>query len=315
MKTFFEYSFSQNLKRVPVGLSGVGLGIAGLGAAYATLGYGQVKSLTSILAAFIIILFIFRKALHFDVLKEELSHHTLGSFIPTFAMALMIVASSIRVYHNALGRGLWLLAILIHIVYFSIFLYHRICNFNLNHMVPSWFVPPIGIVVASTTATNMGHNQLAQGIFYFGFVWYLVLFPIMIYRLTFADRLEDARIPIFGIMGAPASLCLAGYLTAFTVLNPIIIGLLLTLAVLNTLLVYMSLIRVSKVKFNPAFASLTFPLAIGSTAMIKVSNYYGHNTDYGSILFKIGKFEIAIATLVISIVTYKMINFIRNTKI
>lgn len=315
MKSFFEYSFSQNLKRIPVGLSGTGLGIAGLGAAYAALGYGGIKSVTSAISGMIIILFVFRKIIHFDILREELEHHTLGSFIPTFDMALMIVASSLLPYSGILGRGLWLFAIAIHIVYFLIFSYHRIKDFNLNHMVPSWFVPPIGIVVASTTATHMGYDPLAQGIFYFGFVAYMILFPVMIYRLIFADRVEDQRVPTFGVMGAPASLCLAGYLTAFPEPNSIIVGLLLSFAVLNTLLVYMSFIRIRKLAFNPAFASLTFPLAIGATAMIKASQFFGRDTAFGGLLMKAGLMEIGIATLVIVVISYKMFNYIREYKL
>jgi len=150
-----------NLKRIPVGLSGVSLGIAGWGAACAAFGIPYIKDITSFIAGCIIIIFIFRKIFHFNILVDELKHHTLGSFIPTFTMASIIVATSLIKVSLPLGRGIWHLAIILHIIYFSVFFYHRVRNFDLNHVVPSWFVPPIGIVVASTTSISMNSHALA----------------------------------------------------------------------------------------------------------------------------------------------------------
>ena len=298
-----------NLKRIPVGLSGVSLGIAGWGAACNAFGIPYIKDVTSFIASCILIIFIFRNIFHFKVLIDELKHHTLGSFIPTFTMTSMIVASSIIKINFPLGKIIWYFSIILHIIYFSVFFYHRITNFDITHVVPSWFVPPIGIVVASTTSTYMGSPAVSQGIFYFGFIAFIIMFPMMLYRLTFI-HFDIDRYPIFGIMGAPASLCLVGYLTSFNNPNVIMVCFLLTLAVLNTVLVYFSLPIISKVKFNPSFASLTFPLAIGATAVFKASSYFGEHTNFGIALNYIGIGELVISGIIISIVTIKMFKYI-----
>jgi len=302
-----------NLKRIPVGLSGVSLGIAGWGVACNAFGIPYIKDITSFIAACILVIFIFRNIFHFNILMDELKHHTLGSFIPTLTMASMIVASSLIKISIPLGRTIWYLAIILHIIYFSVFFYHRIINFDLNHVVPSWFIPPIGIVVASTTSASMNSPAIAQGIFYFGFTAYVIMFPLMIYRLTFI-HFDTDRYPIFGIMGAPASLCLVGYLTSFNDPNPLVVCFLLTLAALNTVLVYISLPLISKLKFNPSFASLTFPLAIGTTGIFKASNFYGSTTDFGIILNYIGRSELVISGIIILIVTVKMVKYILDSK-
>ena len=51
-----------------------------------------------------------------------------------------------------------------------LFFTFRIKNFKFEDMVPSWFVVWVGVVVASVTSTGMGHDRLAQYLFYFGFV-------------------------------------------------------------------------------------------------------------------------------------------------
>ena len=135
------------------------------------------------------------------------------------------------------------------------------------------------------------------------------MFPLMLYRLTFL-HFDTDRYPIFGIMGTSVSLCLAGYLTSFSDPSSLVVGFLLTLAALNTVLVYLSLYTISKVKFSPTFASLTFPLAISTTAIFKASDFFGSTTDFGILLNYIGRSELVISGIVILIVTIKTFKFI-----
>ncbi|NQY82461.1 MAG: C4-dicarboxylate ABC transporter, partial [Alphaproteobacteria bacterium] len=54
-------------------------------------------------------------------------------------------------YSFILGLTFWVLGIIIHLCFLLTFLFFRIREFKLHHMIPSWFVPPVGIIVSAVT--------------------------------------------------------------------------------------------------------------------------------------------------------------------
>lgn len=300
--------FINNLANLPVAVSGLALGTAGIGNVLAIEVHSNLRYVCAAIAALILLVVTIKKLAHPGLLWREISHPVLGSFIPAFDMCLMVLADIIANFSLLSGQILWYFAIVLHLVFATSFIYHRIRDFDLNHMLPSWYVPPVGIVVACVTGSNMHAPIITQVIFYLGFVLYCGMLPVMMYRLVFGDRINDAQLPSFAIMGAPASLCLAGYLTAFSNPNPMIVGFLLALALMMTSLVYISVIRINafRIAFIPIYASFTFPMAIGSTALIKYSHYIGINSDAGQFWHVIGVIEMTAAVVVISWVLVKM---------
>ena len=181
-------------------------------------------------------------------------------------------------------------------------------------MLPRWYVPPFGIIVACVTSSHMHAPEISHIIFYVGFALYCIMLPTMMYRLIFGERINDAQLPSFAIMGAPASLCLAGYLTAFTTPNPLIVGFLLALSLMMTSLVYISMIRINayRIAFIPIYASFTFPMAIGATALIKYSRFIGLSSDAGIFWHTLGQIEMCAATIVIAWVLIKMTRIVHE---
>ena len=298
---------------MPVALTGLALGVAGISGALSTF-LGQIPIFIGDFISFILVTIIFIKdCLHFDQLKNEISHPTLGSFIPTFDMTLMTLAGFIANYNLFIGRSLWIVSIIIHIIFCFSFFYYRIKNFEIHHVIPSWFVPPVGIVVACVSGANMNFPQITHIIFYIGFILYLIMLPIMMYRIIFVEHLDDGRLPTFAIMAAPPSLCLAGYLTSFSNPSEVIIYILLPLAVFMTMLVYVSFFRILRISFNPSYASFTFPLAIGATAFLKYSNYLvSIESDYYLLWKYIGITLSISASIIITIIFIKMILYIKK---
>lgn len=297
-----------NLRNLPVAVSGLALGTAGLGNVLASELHYSLRYICATIALAFLLMVAIKKIAHPKQLINEITHPVAGSFIPAFDMALMVIADIIAHHSLIIGQIIWYSAICLHLVFAVYFIYYRIRDFDLNHMLPSWFVPPVGIIVACVTSGQMHAPFLTHIIFYVGFTCYCILLPIMIYRLIFGDRIVDAQLPAFGIMGAPASLCLAGYLSVFKDPNPTIIGMLLALALMMTALVYISLYRINpkRISFIPIYASFTFPMAIGSTALIKYANYVGINTVSGQFWHLLGLVELSGATVIISWVLVKM---------
>ncbi|GAA4648030.1 TDT family transporter [Kistimonas scapharcae] len=262
----------ERLKSVPTPLGGLGLATASLGgtwALYAPRFAEQSKLLAALIGGLFILLVVSKFVVNSKLLKEDISHPVAGSIMPTIAMGTMVVAAALLPYVPVFARGLWLTAIVAHVALLFFFAVYRIREFRMEHMVPSWFVPPVGIIVAAVTCKGMGYDALVHAIFYFGLVAYLIKLPLMMYRLIFKDCIPQAALPTIAIMGAPASLTLAGYLAAFEEPNLILVGALVPLALFMTMLVYVAFFKLLRLPFSPGYAAFTFPMVIGATAMFK----------------------------------------------
>ncbi|CAH1595139.1 MULTISPECIES: TDT family transporter [Vibrio] len=298
----------------PTPMAGLALGIASLGWSWENFaelhGYGQWISagIASVLLAILATKFLF----HNHLLRQDLAHPVVGSVVPTFAMGTMVASNSLGHFFPVAGDVLWLVAVALHIVFLVSFLYHRAKDFELHHMVPSWFVPPVGIIVADVSFSgNPVLAPIAHGALIFGMVAYAVMLPMMIYRFMFTHEIPDAAKPTMAIMAAPASLSLAGYLTVTTTPSPVIIALLFGIAVLMTAIIYLAFFKLLRLPFSPGYAAFTFPMVIGATALFKTANWMEANglaAHYVQQVRGLAGIELIVATIVVIYVGLQYIN-------
>ncbi|ASI95646.1 TDT family transporter [Vibrio rotiferianus] len=298
----------------PTPMAGLALGIASLGWSWENFaelhGYGQWISagIASVLLAILATKFLF----HNHLLRQDLAHPVVGSVVPTFAMGTMVVSNSLGHFFPVAGDVLWLVAVALHIVFLVSFLYHRAKDFELHHMVPSWFVPPVGIIVADVSFSgNPVLAPIAHGALVFGMVAYAVMLPIMIYRFMFTHEIPDAAKPTMAILAAPASLSLAGYLTVTATPSPVIIALLFGIAVLMTAIIYLAFFKLLRLPFSPGYAAFTFPMVIGATALFKTANWMEANglaAHYVQQVRGLAGIELIVATIVVTYVALQYIN-------
>lgn len=310
-------SLHHSTSRLPSPLGGLALAIASLGWTWDGLlpQYGGLAKITgATIAAIMLLLLIYKFIAHPHVLKTELAHPVIGSVIPTSAMALMVISNTLGDFNLCAGQYLWLIAIGMHISFLCMFVFHRAVDFKLEHMLPSWFVPPIGIIVAAVSFSGGEYLWLANMTLMFGLGCYLIMLPIMLYRLIFSAQISDAAKPTIAIMAAPASLSLAGYLTIVEQPSVTVVTLLLTIALLMTSIIYLAFFNLLKLPFSPGYAAYTFPMVIGATALLKT--YQWMLTKYGMSNFAVGIemtaiIELIVASVIVAYVTYKYVDHYR----
>jgi len=248
------------------------LGIASLGSSWhlAVPSFAAAQYVSAIIASLLLALLVIKFLGSPSYLIADLKHPVVGSVLPTFAMASMVVSTSLSAISPSLAVVVWLVAIALHTLFLVVFIAHRSRSFKLADMVPSWFVPPVGIIVAAITYPSAHYHVLAEIILWFGISCYVVLLPIMVYRLWCCGALPDNAKPTVVVMAAPASVCLAGYLTSVTVPAISIVWVLVLLAVLKTSVIYRAAPRLKRLPFSPGISAFTFPLVIGATALFKV---------------------------------------------
>ncbi len=310
----FYQSIANQVKKYPSPTAGLALGVAGIGVNWDLFfpSWGIFIQLSCALIAMILLLPVIGKyIIHPSLLITDIEHHILGGILPTTAMTMMVISRSVDHFSLEAGAALWCTAIVLHIILLSKFIIYRIQHFELNHMVPTWFIPPIGIVVASVTVPNNPlFLTLAQIIAIYGLITYLLILPIMLFRLILRDTLDIAAQPSLAILAAPASLCLAGYLTVIPNPDPIGCLMLLGIGLLMTILVYVKLFYLLKLTFTPAFSAYTFPLAISVTALYKsylLLHSWPFHTATVSVLYYLVHCELVIASTIIAYILIKYI--------
>lgn len=310
-------TFHHRFRGLPTPMGGLALGIGSLGwcmeNALPLGGWGQLTG--AFLAALLLVLLAGRFLLHVDTLWRDLQHPVAGSIVPTFAMALMVISRATLDAFPVFAETLWCAAVVLHLTALVFFLWFRSRENIMGNMVPSWFIPPVGIIVADVTFPGVPElHGLATVLLTIGMASYAVMLPVMIYRLIFHPEVPNAAKPTIAIMAAPASLSLAGYLTVVKSPNLLVVAVLLGIAILMTVAIYFAFWRLLRLQFSPGYAAFTFPMAIGATALYKTANlvatYPGTETYVTQLRF-LAHVELAVATVVIF---YVFVLYMKNLK-
>lgn len=300
-RNFFSY--------IPTPVAGLALGIAslGIGLENSLPLYSFGQSLGALVSMTLVALIVIKYALHPRLFKEELQHPVLGSIIPCLAMALMLQSKSVGLFYPKAAEILWLVAVTLHMVLLVMFIYYRAKSFSLQQMVPSWFVPLVGISVAAITVPSPKYHAIAYDLMMFGMINYAVMLPVMSYRLIFSNEIADPVKPTIAILAAPASLSLVSYLSLEPDPSLLLCSLLFGIAVLMTSIVYLAFFKLLRLPFSPAFAAYTFPMAVGATALYKVSEWLSHYSvalEYSAQIRMMAVFEMIVATIVVGYVCF-----------
>lgn len=297
------------IKRLPVPAVALLLALAATG--NLVLSYGNMyRNIFGIFAAIILILILAKIIIYPKKIAEDLNNPVIASVFPTLSMGIMLMATYIKPLTPSLAFGIWVIGLVLHIVLILYFTIKYVFNFNIKKVFPSWYIVYVGIVVGSVTAPAFEMTNVGKILFWFGFISYLVLLPIILYRVLKVREIPEPALPTIVILAAPASLCLAGYMNSFQDKNMFIIWLLLALSQFTLLCVLLQLPKLLKLPFYPSYSAFTFPLVI-SALSLKLTNAFLLNTGKEIAMLKyIVKFEELLAVIMVLYVLLKYIVFL-----
>jgi len=261
---------NQFLKKYPIPIVGLMLGLAAAGNLVQS--YGEIyRNILGAISAILLILVVIKILADQDGFKENLDDPVVASVFPTFSMGIMILSTYLKPFAPSLAFRVWLIGIILHIILIIWFTKKYALHFKIKQVFPSWFVVYVGIVVASVTGPLYKMANVGQYAFWFGFATYLILLPIVFYRVLKVKEMPEPSLPTLTIFAAPASLLLAGYMNSFETKNMAIVWILMILSIIMYVIVIAMLFKLLKLKFYPSFSGFTFPLIISGIAM-KLTN-------------------------------------------
>lgn len=310
MKLRIRTAITASTAAIPTPLAGLALGLSSLGWCweYAAGMAGKAQQVGALAGGMLLLAVLLKFLMQPRLLWQELSHPVLGSVLPTFAMASMVISAALPAGYDLV---LWSAALVMHLIFLCGFIWHRLQDLRLHLMIPGWFIPPVGVITAALTIPSEAFHPLVQWIFWAGLACYSLLLPVMLLRLLFAGNIPENGKPTIAVLAAPASLLLAGYLTITPEPSVLLVSVLLGIAILMTALIYLAMVLLLRLPFSPGFAAYTFPLVIGATALFKVSMLFGQwqMTDEANTLFRLAQLELVVATLVTAYVCIRYIRY------
>ncbi|GMA07860.1 C4-dicarboxylate ABC transporter [Tetragenococcus halophilus subsp. flandriensis] len=256
------------------------LPIAGVALAFLTWG-NILKEISSvmyifcgIIASLILALIIIKLFTSAKLVRLELTNPIIATSFATFPMALIVFSTYLIFLNENFAKFVWLTGLALHFILLIFILNTFVRSFTWEGFCATYFIPFVGFVVASVTASVFAMLTLGKILFYLGLVFFAILLLPVLYRIFVIKKMSIWLQPTNMIIAAPANLCLAGYLSSF--LNPSvgIVSVLLGLSLMSTFSGYYFFMRMKQQIFFPTFSAATFPFAISALATKKAAEFF-----------------------------------------
>ena len=304
-------------KTIPIALLPTMVGAATLSNIYLTLGYTWIRHITMTLAGIILISYIVKIVTNFNVVKNEYSSTIPASLYAGFTMLIMILGSYVFDFNATIGKAMWFVGLVLHAIHIVIFTYINVIRgINIDTFIPSWFVTYNGIMVSTVVGNVMNEPIIGKIVLYYGIAVLIIIMPFMLYRLA-TSGIKDAVYHTQAILLAPSSLCLVSYLNFIKEPNKFVVYGLYALVFCTLLFIIVKLPKFFSFEFHPGFAGMTFPMAIGTVASIKMAGFLynqGYET-FSNMVKELSGIQIYLTTAIVSLVVFGILRIvIKNFK-
>ena len=298
------------LEKYPLPISGLALGIATLGNLLNNYGTGY-KVVSGWIALIMMVILTVKILSNIEGFKKAMENPVISGGFATFSMAIIVLSAYITKPESPFKPAAniaWYVGIAIHVLLIIWFTLKFAVKKNITTVFTTWFIVYVGIVTATVTAPAYKMPQIGQASFWFGFVTYMILLPIVFYRVIKVKNIPEPAQPTFAVFAAPAALLLAGYMAkTFPEKNLAIVYFLLFLTILLYVMVLVSLPKLLKLPFYPSYSAFTFPTAISALGLKLATKFLKESGANVAMLAKL----VSVAEIVaIIIIIYVMIRHV-----
>jgi len=299
----------ERLERMPVPVLPTFVGALTLSNVYSGMGYPLVRHLTMWAATVVLILYLVKLVRYPAVCKKEYETVVPSSLYAALFMVTMILGSYYFDYVPALGKAMLCIAVAAHAVHILVFTYRNVVkNRVLATFVPSWFVTYNGIMVSCVVGGPMNLAHILKYIVYYGIAVYLVIIPIMVWRLLTAE-VKPAVYHTMAVVLAPCSLCVVGYLNVIKNPIPALVYFLYACVLASLAFIILKLPKFFAFPFAPGFAGMTFPMAIGIVATNKMTGFLTASGQEGlaAVTAQLSGIQVYLTSMIVG---YVLLNFV-----
>ena len=231
--------------------------------------YGEIfHTIFGIISVLLGILFLAKFFGDNESFRQDMQNPMLASISGTFSMALLLLGGYAKAFSAGFGLVVWWVGLLLHIGLIIWFTVKYVAHFKLKQVFPSWYIVYVGIAVAGVSAPAFNMQTIGTATFWFGLVTFAILTIVIIARYAKVGQPPVPARPVFCIMTAPASLCVAAYVQSVTPKSQAFLVCLEVIATVFFIVVLTQLPKFLKnTAFAPSYAAFTFPFVITAIAL------------------------------------------------
>mmetsp|Transcript_3628 Transcript_3628/g.8954 ORF Transcript_3628/g.8954 Transcript_3628/m.8954 type:complete len:369 (-) Transcript_3628:106-1212(-) len=273
------------IARLPTSVLCLALGVCGLGITWQTAAdyliaaqfvkdAADVVSLISFnIGVSILLLYSIKLILCPSLVLEDLLSAQGNAELPCLDMAMMMIAWWLRIHgYHSLGRVIYSVAVLLHCVFLLVFFRHVKFQ-DISSMTPNWLIPFIGLSMAAGTGASLGLGDWTAYFFWIAFLSFLILFPVMLYRLHAYPEGSRAEAQ-YPYIAFPAALLLTSWIAMGGHQGHVMTHFLFLVQMCSIVLVSLRISNMFSMNFEKDFSSLAFPSDVSAKCSILYTHLY-----------------------------------------
>jgi tellurite resistance protein len=301
-----------------VGVFASVMGIAGLGLAWRTavpvidvpaaIGEGLL-ALATLLFLILAALYATKSVRATALVRAEYADAATSSNFGTIVIAISLLAAGAVPYSTALATALWIIAVVSGAGLLLALLGTWIAEpVPTAKITPTWFIPVVGNATTAFAGTALGHDQVAWASFALAVFFWLVLQPLVFYRLIFAEPLPPRAAPTLGVLVSSPAVMASAWFVLTGGGGPVFATLLVGAVFLALLAVRLRNLT-KGMGFSITAWGYTFPAAALAGALVRY-----HASVPGPISAVLAQLGLAGASAIVAIVAARSLRTLPNVR-
>ncbi len=223
----------------------------------------------------IFLVYLLKIIFTFKEVKEEFLNPVSVNFFSTISVSILLIGQGFRTFSAQFALILVLIGTFLQLLFSFLIIsqWIRQTKYEIHHMNPSWFIPVVGNLLIPVFAHQIFPVYVEWFFFSSAILFYIILLPILIYRLIFHHPLVDKLVPTLLIFIAPSSIAALAYYQLTGQRNPTVIFFYCSAFFFFILLLFL-IDFFFKIKFDLSWWAYTFPLAAFSIATLFMSGVW-----------------------------------------
>ncbi len=206
----------------------------------------------------------------------EWNHPIKMSFLPTFSIALIILAIGWLSVSVTYSKWLWTVGSVLHLLLtlHIITQWMHQTKFEIVHLNPAWFIPVVGNILVPIAGVQHAPPEVSWFFFSIGIVFWPVLLAIIFYRVIFHGSLPERLLPTLFILIAPPAVGFLAYLRLTGAIDAFALVLYFS-GLFFTVLLLAQLPWFLRIRFFLSWWAYSFPLAAITLATLAMYHHTG----------------------------------------
>jgi tellurite resistance protein len=268
---------ARSIAHLPLPLFAAPMGIGGLGLAWREAAHvlhvpaligESIVTLAAIVWIAIAAVHLARLARHPEAVQADLRHPVRSAFAGAITIGLMLVAGGLLPHAHELAANLWLVASVVHLLIAAWTIRTLLGSpREAATLTPPLLIPMVGNILAPVIGAKLGFETLSWMLFGIGALLWVLVQPLLLWRILVGPPLPEKLRPTLAIFLAPPAVGVVALANLTHGFGPVVLSI-YGFAVLLALVLLSMVGQFLRAPFAMSWWGLTFPSAAFAIATL-----------------------------------------------